>query len=270
MDRRFKLEILSVTSENGGHKTFEMKNVFDVSPGQFFMITDYENGEKPFSVSRITPDRIFFTVKEVGSFTTKLFEMSAGDSVYVRGPYGNGFNCELLAGKRLLFLGGGCGTGPLRSLAEFLPAETEITFINGARSKDDLLFKDGLAVPLSDFCCATDDGSAGTVGNVVDVCKNSVDLNSYDYIVTSGPEPMLCAVRDYISSFSVPAFYLIERYMKCAVGICGQCSVDPVGVRVCVEGPVFTGEMLNRLSEFGVYKRDASGTKHYFKGASGT
>ncbi|MBN2433844.1 MAG: dihydroorotate dehydrogenase electron transfer subunit [Spirochaetes bacterium] len=264
MDKRFALEIESVNIENSGHKTFEVKNIFDVKPGQFFMITDYKNGEKPFSVSRITKERVSFTVKKLGSFTSGLFDMKPGDALYIRGPYGNGFDCELLAGKKLLLVGGGCGTGPLRSLAEYISGKAEINFINGARSKEDLLFEKGLDANLASYSCATDDGSAGIKGTVIDVCKNTVDLKSHDYIVTSGPEMMLCAVRDYLKDTGIPAFYLIERYMKCAVGICGQCSVDPLGVRVCVEGPVFDGDLLSRLTEFGVYKRDASGTCREF------
>lgn len=259
METRYYLKVKSVKDENATHRTFEFDNVFSPMPGQFFMLTDYENGEKPFSVSRITDESVFVTIKKLGCFTSAMYNLKAGDRVAIRGPYGSSFQVEGTR-KKALIIGGGCGIAPMRALVESIMDEYEILFISGARNKDEMLFYGELERDNVEVVYATDDGSVGTKGTVLDVLKDSVDLARFDALYTSGPEAMLKAILDYMEGRNLPSFFLIERYMKCAVGICGQCSVDPQGVRVCVEGPVFAGEDLAKLSEFGVYKRDASGT----------
>jgi dihydroorotate dehydrogenase electron transfer subunit len=262
LDKRRYVEIISTHQENKSHTTLEVGFSGAVRPGQFFMITDYENGEKPFSVSRITSDTIMFTIKNTGEFSSKLCGMKEGEKISLRGPYGNGFNTALLKGKKLLFVGGGCGTAPLRSLLEEVESSSRVTFVNGARDSDELLFGGVLKSVLAQ-ADVTDDGSNGRKGSTLDYVKSEINIDDYDAVVLSGPEGMLKAFVNYLSDFKVKAFFLIERYMKCAIGICGQCCVDPEGVRVCIEGPVFTKEKLAGLTEFGLYKRDAAGIKHY-------
>jgi len=65
-----------------------------------------------------------------------------------------------------------------------------------------------------------------------------------------------------VEKFKIPAQFSLERYMKCGMGLCGQCCVDDLGWRVCVEGPVFWTDELKMITEFGKYKRDSSGVKH--------
>ena len=67
---------------------------------------------------------------------------------------------------------------------------------------------------------------------------------------------------DILEEASIPAQYSLERYMKCALGVCGQCCVDSEGWRICVEGPVFENDKINQITEFGKYRRDASGVKY--------
>ncbi|MFW5808805.1 MAG: dihydroorotate dehydrogenase electron transfer subunit, partial [Spirochaetota bacterium] len=131
------------------------------------------------------------------------------------------------------------------------------------RSADELLFPGGLIDAANQYDC-TDDGSAGEKGTVLDICALHLRYTDYDSIAVSGPEPMLQAVINSLDGLNVPSFFLIERYMKCAIGICGQCSLDPDGVRVCVEGPVFERSRLAALTEFGSYKRDAAGLRRPF------
>ena len=73
---------------------------------------------------------------------------------------------------------------------------------------------------------------------------------------------MMKKLHDISNHYHLPGQFSMERYMKCALGICGQCCVDDLGWRVCVEGPVFWSDELKMISEFGKYKRDASGVKH--------
>ena len=80
--------------------------------------------------------------------------------------------------------------------------------------------------------------------------------------VSCGPEVMMKKLFDIVENFKIPAQFSMERYMKCGMGLCGQCCVDNVGWRVCVEGPVFWTDELRMISEFGQYRRDSSGVKH--------
>ena len=81
----------------------------------------------------------------------------------------------------------------------------------------------------------------------------------FDLIITCGPEIMMKKVVDIANKYNIPVQVSLERYMKCGIGICGQCCVDDEGLCVCKDGPVFWGDKLKYISEFGKYKRDASG-----------
>lgn len=80
-------------------------------------------------------------------------------------------------------------------------------------------------------------------------------------MVSCGPEVLMKKLWDMAYKFKIPAQFSLERYMKCGIGLCGQCCVDDVGWRVCVEGPVFWSDELSLITEFGKYRRDASGWK---------
>lgn len=263
MDTRTVVPVRSVLEENESHTTLEVDICTKVLPGQFFMLTDYEHGEKPFSVSRIRNGRISFTIKKTGDFSRHLCAMQPGDLISLRGPYGNGFPVRECYHKRVLMVGGGCGTAPLRALVDSICAVSDIDFVNGARSAGELLFPAGIAGVSRQFDC-TDDGTAGERGTVLDLYSRHLLFADYDVILASGPEMMLTAFINSLDGITVPSFFLIERYMKCAIGICGQCSIDPEGVRVCVEGPVFPREKLCMLSEFGRYARNAAGNRKYW------
>jgi dihydroorotate dehydrogenase electron transfer subunit len=83
-------------------------------------------------------------------------------------------------------------------------------------------------------------------------------------IVTCGPEIMMKKIADLADYHKIPAQFSLERYMKCGVGICGQCCVDNVGWRICKEGPVFWDDEVKLITEFGKYHRDAAGRKELF------
>ena len=142
-------------------------------------------------------------------------------------------------------------------------------FCLGARDKENLLFEKRLS-ELSNLRMhvATDDGSKGHKGYVTDLLPDLIQNYSGDKkitLVTCGPELMEKKVLDAANNFNVDAEISIERYMKCGIGICGQCCVDPLGIRMCMEGPVVSKDIANKLTEFGKYHRDKSGAKIYFK-----
>ena len=87
-----------------------------------------------------------------------------------------------------------------------------------------------------------------------------IEENTYDNILTCGPEPMMKNLLNTCQKYHIEYQASLERYMKCAIGICGQCTIGN-GQRVCIEGPIFTKEQLITFSDFGQSKRDASGKK---------
>ena len=107
----------------------------------------------------------------------------------------------------------------------------------------------------------TDDGSHGKKGFSTDALKEIIAQGGIDRVYSCGPEKMLRKVAELCKEASVPSEISMERFMKCGYGLCGQCSIDPSGDRVCKEGPVFSGEKLLKSKEFGSYKRGKTGRK---------
>ncbi len=214
--------------------------------------------EKPLAVSFVNP--LGITVEKVGNFTTQMFQMYEGDKLGIRGPYGHGFE---LKGKKICLVSGGCGIIPLSLLAEKAKQEGfQITSIVGAKSKDDLFFLERMKESCSKVIITTDDGSFGKGGFASDVFENLVKKESFDCIYTCGPEIMMKKVFEICEEHEIECQASLERYMKCGFGLCGQCCID--NVLVCKDGPVFNSEQLRKLTEFGKFKRDKSGSKIYF------
>ena len=202
-------------------------------PGQFCMLWLPGADEKPFSIAG--PDPLMFTISRVGPFSEALQALSAGDPLWVRGPFGAGWS----AGPcRALLAGGGYGAAPLYFLARELRAQGAIVeAVLGARSSSDLLFMDrfqGSGMPVH---AATEDGSAGTAGRVTDLAGPLLASGRFDRLCACGPEGMLDALADLCREHRVAGELSYEAYMRCGVGVCGSCEH---GERlVCRDGPVF-------------------------------
>jgi dihydroorotate dehydrogenase electron transfer subunit len=242
-------------------RTFRFNHLpFRSSPGQFVMVWLPGVDEKPFSLS--TSETI--TVKKVGPFTEKLFEKKKGDYLDVRGPYGNGFP-EVHECNIINLIGGGCGIAPL---FYFMTDSTwHINrFVMAGKTKSDLIFLSGIERMLGDrfdqsyldktLIPVTEDGSYGEKGLATDV---DIPKSDYPYYIC-GPEIMMAKVAEKLVEQGVKPskIYLsMERYMKCAMGICGECSFD--GYRVCADGPVFTYDKVKDLPHFNRMHRTRTG-----------
>jgi dihydroorotate dehydrogenase electron transfer subunit len=132
--------------------------------------------------------------------------------------------------------------------------------IYGVRSADYVKFKKRLEKSGNQVIHTTDDGSFGRHCYACDVLEEVLKGGNYDVVLTCGPEMLMKKVVDICLRNNVPCQASLERWMKCGIGLCGSCAIDPSGLRVCKDGPIFTAEKL-RGSEFGEYKRDASGAK---------
>ncbi len=254
------LEIKRIIDESDSVKTFIFDWDFrsDLRPGQFMMVWNFSD-EKPMSISLIDEVRgeIGISVRRVGEFTGEVHGLSEGDLLGLRGPYGRGFE---LTGSRILLVGGGIGMAPLSALAdEAADNGMKVSALVAARTADELLFTGRLQDAGVRVYTCTDDGSCGFRGFAHERLR---DIGgSYDMAAVCGPEPMMYHVKGVLDEMGVPAQFSLERYMKCAVGICGQCCLDDTGWRVCAEGPVFWGHELSMLREFGSYRRDSAGRR---------
>ena len=257
MKTRKTLPINRIITETREIKTYFFHTKLEAKPGQFVMLTDLDGGEKPFSVADCSEKGFYLTIKKVGEFTKRLFKHDPGDLVSVRGPYGKPFT--LKSGKVML-IGGGYGTPPLYFLArKLIPKGAEITVVNGAKTKTDLLFCDRFRDLNLSYHRITQAGCLGRKATSVEIASELMEKEKFDFIYAAGPELMLKAVQKIVGDTDYE--FLMERYMKCGVGICGSCTVDPLGIRLCVEGPVLKRNQVEKLTEFGLYHREAAGNK---------
>jgi dihydroorotate dehydrogenase electron transfer subunit len=241
------VEIAAIKTESKDVKTFFFDHSFHFVPGQYVMVWVRGVDEIPMSLSCANG----ITVKEVGEATAAMCALRVGSTLGIRGPFGNGFRA---ANPPALLVAGGVGAAPLAPLAEALRGN--VLTILGAKTGDELLFTERFksAGPL---WITTDDGSVGHKGPTIDLMDT---IEGYREIVSCGPERMMRKVLDYATAAGVPSQFSLQRYIKCGVGLCGSCCIDPSGLRVCSDGPVFTGAQL-RESDFGIYSRDATGRK---------
>jgi dihydroorotate dehydrogenase electron transfer subunit len=255
------VKITEIRDETPTIKTFEFDGCFSSKAGQFCMVWILGVDEVPMGFS--SPSSI--TVQKVGEATEALFSLDVGDTIGIKGPLGNGYTPK----GRVLAIAGGVGAAPLRPLALEGLADT---FILGARTADEIVYKDELGC-MTDLRISTDDGSCGHHGFVTDLLtgadnvrgqnEEGVDPEDYDTICVCGPEIMMKNVLRILdwAGVSDRAQFSLVRYMKCGVGICGSCCLDDGGLRVCRDGPVFSGTDLLKSSEFGNYSRDATGRR---------
>jgi dihydroorotate dehydrogenase electron transfer subunit len=248
--------ILTSSVEAKDIKTITFQYPGGVVPGQFFMIWIPGIDEIPMSVSQITQNVKGITFRNIGDATRVLYQLRKGDKIGIRGPYGNGFT---ITGKRLLFVGGGTGIAMLAPAVEQAhKRKLKSIVILGVKTKNQLFFKDRFQRTGATVLVSTDDGSMGYKGLASDLTKDTLKNETIDAVYTCGPEQMMTSVLSFCKT--IPFQASLERYMKCAIGICGQCCVGK-GLRVCVDGPIFDGTTLKKVKDFGVYRRDAAGRK---------
>ena len=258
------LPIKRVVQENANVKTFYFATSLKSKPGQFVIMWLPRIDEKPFSIAFDEAGELGLSVAKVGHFTEKLFALKDGDLVGIRGPYGTHFSLKNDF-KKILLVGGGYGVAPLATLAEeAMKKNIDIDFCNGARSKNFLLFQERLKKLKANVYTTTDDGTAGEVGTVVDTASKLMAENKYDSVYTCGPELMEKKIVGLSHDHHTACQVSIERYMKCGFGICGQCTIDSSGQRMCLEGPIVPGDFALAQEEFGRFHRGASGKKISF------
>ena len=220
-------------------------------PGQFISMYTNDGAKllpRPISLCEIDKEkgalRVVYRVTGEKTGTKQFSQMKAGDSLEVMGPLGNGFDLETGKEKKALLFGGGIGVPPMLELAKNLNCEKQMVL--GYR---DVLFLNKEFEQYGKVYVATEDGSAGTKGNVIDAIKaNGLDA---DVIYACGPTPMLRALKAYAAENGIECWLSLEEKMACGVGACLACVCRSKEVddhsqvhnkRICKDGPVFRAE----------------------------
>lgn len=234
-------------------------------PGQFVQLSLFGIGEAPISISssptRTHKDSFEICVRNVGAFTKALHNLNKGDKLGVRGPFGKPFPIEELKGNDLLFVAGGLGIVPLRSLINFTIDRRrdfgKITVLLGCKAPEERLFTDELdnwhKMTDVDYACTVDKADPdwkGNVGVITHLIPGiDIDVNR-TYAVVVGPPIMYKFVINELIKKGFPENHIIlslERRMKCGLGKCGHCQINDK--YVCKDGPTFTYAELQGLME---------------------
>ncbi len=232
-------------------------------PGQFIMLSIPGYGEAPISISS-PPDKgncFEICVRAVGNLTNALHNLTKGDRLWVRGPYGKGFPLENIQGKDLLFIAGGIGLVPMRSLIKTVLDSRSfygnIHLLYGVKNPDEILFKDELSEWEQAGNIQTTitidrphplwKGHTGVVTTLlptirIDEAKTVAIVVGphvmYKYVIMSLGDKRIAGHDIYLS---------LERRMKCGIGKCGHCQIN--SIYVCQEGPVFRLSDIRYLRE---------------------
>ena len=244
-----------VVQETPDITTLYFPSVGEARPGQYLMVWLPGVDEVPMSLSTIG-DPSSISVRVVGDATRTLSKLKKGDKIGIRGPFGNGYT---LKGKHPFLVGGGSGIASLAPLAEELAAKgAKSTFLIGARSKDQLPFKERLSRLGLRLVVSTDDGSEGFHGYASNYAGELMAKGGFDQVYICGPELMATKIWADADRLGLPVEASLERLCKCAVGLCGSCAIGPY--RVCSDGPVFDSAKLREVAaDFGKRRMDASG-----------
>ncbi len=221
------------------------------APGQFVMVWIPGADELPMSLSYAAGRSKGITVKVMGDTSRLVQGLPTGTRLGLRGPYGNRFD---LSPRRILVVGGGSGAAVLAPAAEAARSRgASVVVALGAVRASELLFRDRFRAMGARVEVATDDGSEGLHGYVTGVADRLLAREEFDAVWTCGPEVMMRKVVEIAGPHSVPVFCSMERHMKCALGLCDACALGPF--HVCTDGPVFSGESLRGVADFGAFLR---------------
>jgi dihydroorotate dehydrogenase electron transfer subunit len=218
--------------------------------GQFVAVYSRDGSRllpRPISICGLDGDKLRLVYRRVGKGTAEFSMLGKDDTLDIMGPLGNGYD---LKNKKAMLIGGGIGIPPMLELARELSSgaypDSRPEIVLGFR---DELFLNGEFERFGTVTIATEDGSAGTRGNVLDAIReNGITA---DVIYACGPTPMLRAVKAYSQEKGIELYVSLEEKMACGIGACLACVCKTKEIdehsqvhnkRICKEGPVFNGE----------------------------
>ncbi len=220
----------------------------EARPGQFAGVYLKDGAHilmRPVSICDVSAGKLRMVYRVAGSGTAELSTYKPGGDVEILGMLGNGYDLNLMKGKKVMVLGGGIGIPPMLYLAKELKKNgSEVIAVLGY-ADDKTFLKEGFE-EISEVYVSSMDGSVGTRGTVMDaIAQNGLKA---DVICACGPMPMLKAVKDAAAAEGIKAYISLEERMACGVGACLGCVTKTVkkdehthvnNTRICMEGPVF-------------------------------
>jgi len=239
----------------------DLQKKFSYLPGQCVMVSLLGMGECFFAISS-SPTRkgyLEVSVMKLGRVTSAIHECEPGDVLGVRGPYGNSFDVHAWRQKNIVFIGGGIGQAPLRSLINYVIDNREnygkLDIIYGARTSNDLCFKEELYelekrddMSLNLSIDVAEEGWKHFVGLVPDNVLRVWPSPENTIAVTCGPPIMINFVVQSLLNLGFSddqIFTTLEMRMKCGIGKCGRCNIG--NLYVCKDGPVFSYKQLRNI-----------------------
>lgn len=262
-------EILKVKTLSEKEKLFQLQlkngTRLNHQPGQFVEVSVLGIGEAPIAISSspTRDDSFELGVRMVGNVTGALHRMEPGDTVGIRGPFGNGFPVSQLLGQDLLFVAGGIGLCPLRSMIQYAIDKREqfgrIVLLYGCRQPAEQLFRGELGewrqrqdieILESVDRCAVGVAWEGSVGVITTLFPYlEIDPEKTTALVVGPPMMYRYVVGECLKKGIAKDRILIslERHMKCGMGFCGHCQIN--NVYVCQDGPLFSYATLCKLKE---------------------
>lgn len=217
-------------------------------PGQFISVYSADGSRllpRPISICAIVDNKLRIVYRTVGAGTKEFSSMKEGESLSIQGPLGNGYDVNATyASKDAIIFGGGIGIPPMLELAKQLNCKKQIVL----GYKDELFLNEEFE-KYGTVTIATEDGSCGTKGNVLDAVK-AHNIKG-DVIYACGPMPMLRAIKAYALENNIECYISLEEKMACGIGACLACVCKSKDIddhskvhnkRVCKEGPVFNAK----------------------------
>ena len=261
--------VTDIRQETPDVKTFRVNapeggKLFEHKPGQCAMVSVPGVGEAMFSITSSPTNKEYqeFSIKKCGVLTDYLHELQVGDEITVRGPYGNNFPVDTeLKGKDLLFVAGGIGLAPLRSVINYVLDNRDdygkVDILYGSRSADDLVqlkeiqevWMKAKDVNVYLTIDRPQEGWDGHVGFVAAYLKE-LELSADKTVLVCGPPIMIKFVLAALTEMGyskTQAYTTLELRMKCGVGKCGRCNIG--SKYVCKDGPVFRCDEVDELPD---------------------
>lgn len=260
-------EIVKVETLTALDKRFEIvlpeKMILGHLPGQFVEVSIFGYGEAPISICSSPTKMPCFdlTVRNTGKLTDKMHGLKEGSRLGIRGPFGNGFDIDSFKGKDILFIGGGIGLAPLKSLIDYTIAKRKdfgrLIVLYGTKNPTEILFKEDIKIwqDMTDveFDMTVDrpdqywKGKKGVITTLIPPLDLDVE-NTIAAVV--GPPVMYKFVVMALKGKRLPddnIYLSLERRMKCGVGKCGHCQIN--SLYVCQDGPVLHYPQIKKLQE---------------------
>lgn len=244
-------EILSITQETAIDYTYQVAYEGPLVGGQFMEISIPGVGEAPISICGFDGVSLSMTIRKVGRLTDQVFDLKPGDFLFMRGPYGNGFDLKRFEGQDVAFIAGGTGLAPIRKTIESLiqkEVETKkLEVLAGFKTSKDRLFIEDLKrwqdqIPVAITIDQEEAGWDGLTGLITRHLE-TLDLSQVENklaVVVGPPIMMKFTTLELLKLGFKPDNIIVsfERKMSCGIGKCGHCKIDET--YVCLEGPVFS------------------------------